>query len=142
LIDVAVGGDAELQIRSPIMPVDQPIFVMLISAMDQAVKLYSITRVSLYGKLQNHIYNGFFYLDNTNSTTITRPSTITTTARTTTNVVTTEPSSSKCYDCSGSDCGREGSSMSNCPKCIVYRNPTDQSKISRIIVKFFYILYN
>jgi hypothetical protein len=52
-----------------------------------------------------------------------------TTAVTTTTAATTEPSSSKCYDCSGSDCGREGSSMSNCPKCIVYRNPTDQSKI-------------
>ncbi len=138
MIDVVVGGDAELQIRLAIMPVDQPIFVMLISAMDQVVKLYSITRVSLYGKLQNNIYiMGFFYLATTNSTTTTRISTITTTAITTTTAAATEPSSSKCYDCSGSDCGREGSSMSNCPKCIVYRNPTDQSKVSTIIVKYF-----
>jgi hypothetical protein len=80
----------------------------------------------------------------TTTTTPIRTTTTTTatTAITTTTTATTEPSSSKCYDCSGSDCGREGSSMSNCPKCIVYRNPTDQSKISRIIVKFFYILYN
>jgi len=35
----------------------------------------------------------------------------------------------QCYDCSGSDCGREGSTLSiNCSTCMVYRNPNDQSK--------------
>jgi hypothetical protein len=43
---------------------------------------------------------------------------------------TTQQTSFQCYDCSGSDCGREGSTLSmSCPTCMVYRNPTDQSKI-------------
>jgi len=42
---------------------------------------------------------------------------------------TTTPILFQCYDCSGSDCGREGSTLSiNCPTCMVYRNPNDQSK--------------
>lgn len=35
----------------------------------------------------------------------------------------------QCYDCSGPDCGQDGSALSmNCPMCMVYRNPDDQSK--------------
>ena len=66
---------------------------------------------------------------------------ITTTTATTTIATTTEQISSQCYECSGPECGREGSSMSSCPKCIVYRNPNDQSKILRVIIQIFYILY-
>ncbi|CAF0733852.1 unnamed protein product [Adineta ricciae] len=55
-----------------------------------------------------------------------------TTTMTTTIATTTEQSSSQCFDCSGSDCGKEGSQMSmHCPKCMVYRNPDDQTKIER-----------
>ena len=81
------------------------------------------------------------YLATTTGSTTTILSTTTTTAMTTSTAMATEQTSSQCYDCSGPDCGREGSSMSNCPKCMVYRNPDDQSKISRMFVKFFYILY-
>ncbi|CAF0885287.1 unnamed protein product [Adineta steineri] len=62
-------------------------------------------------------------------TTIAMTTTIATTTTTTTPI--TEPPSSQCYECSGSDCGKEGSPMSSCPKCIVYRNPDDQTKIER-----------
>jgi len=45
----------------------------------------------------------------------------------------TQQTSSQCYDCSGPDCGREGSNVvMNCPTCMVYRNPTDQSKIGKM----------
>ncbi len=38
-------------------------------------------------------------------------------------------SSVQCYDCSGPNCGKEGSTLSmNCPSCMIYRNPDDQSK--------------
>ena len=60
--------------------------------------------------------------------TSTSATTTTTSVRTTT--TTTEQSSSQCFDCSGPDCGKEGSQMSmNCPKCMVHRNPDDQSKL-------------
>ncbi|CAF4231837.1 unnamed protein product [Adineta steineri] len=49
-----------------------------------------------------------------------------------TSTTSTQTSSFQCYDCSGSDCGREGSTLStNCPTCMVYRNPDDQTKIER-----------
>ena len=41
----------------------------------------------------------------------------------------TGQSSLQCYDCSGTNCGRDGSPVAtNCPMCMVYRNPNDQSK--------------
>jgi hypothetical protein len=53
-------------------------------------------------------------------------STITTTIMTTTTAV---QSSLQCYDCSGPDCGKEGSTVTtNCPTCMLYRNPDEQSK--------------
>lgn len=51
---------------------------------------------------------------------------------TTTTTVTTTPAKTifQCYECSGPNCGKEGSPMStNCPMCMVYRNPNDQSKL-------------
>ncbi len=47
----------------------------------------------------------------------------------TTTASTTQQTSFQCYDCSGPQCGKQGSSVStNCPSCIVYRNPDDKSK--------------
>ncbi|CAF0875207.1 unnamed protein product [Rotaria sordida] len=67
-------------------------------------------------------------LDSINAMIATLP-TITTTLTTTstTTVTTTIQTSFECYECSGPNCGREGSSVSaNCPSCMVYRNPHDQ----------------
>ncbi|CAF4732486.1 unnamed protein product, partial [Rotaria magnacalcarata] len=51
--------------------------------------------------------------------------TITTTIMTTT----TTKTAFQCYECSGADCGREGAAvMMICPKCMVQRNPQDESK--------------
>jgi len=55
-----------------------------------------------------------------------------TTLATTTTIPTTTVSVEKtifqCYECSGPECGKEGSGIStNCPSCMVYRNPSDQS---------------
>ena len=48
---------------------------------------------------------------------------------TTTSTTVPRPTSLQCYDCSGVSCGREGSPVAmNCPTCMVYRNPADQSK--------------
>jgi len=54
---------------------------------------------------------------------------ITTTITTTTTASTSSlPTSSQCYECSGEGCGKEGSATANnCPSCMVYRNPNDQS---------------
>ncbi len=53
-------------------------------------------------------------------------STITKTVMTTS---TAAQSSLQCYDCSGPDCGKEGSAITtNCPTCMLYRNPDEQSK--------------
>lgn len=42
---------------------------------------------------------------------------------------TTQQTVSRCYECSGPECGKPGSYVSaNCPSCMVYRNPDDQSK--------------
>jgi hypothetical protein len=75
-----------------------------------------------------------FHIATTSITTVT-PSIITPvpslTTRTTTTMTTatTQKTSSQCYDCSGPDCGKEGSPLSmSCPSCMVYRNPNDQSK--------------
>jgi hypothetical protein len=67
------------------------------------------------------------------TTTATGSSTVTATAATGSSMVTTaattQQTSFRCYDCSGPDCGKEGSSVStNCPSCIAYRNPDDRSK--------------
>ncbi|CAF3380076.1 unnamed protein product [Rotaria socialis] len=45
----------------------------------------------------------------------------------------TVQSSFQCYDCSGPDCGKEGSVflLMNCPTCILYQNPNDQTMIER-----------
>ncbi|CAM2705009.1 unnamed protein product [Rotaria socialis] len=72
----------------------------------------------------------------TTITTATTSTTITTTITTTTIGITTtttaEKTSFQCYDCSGQECGRDGSSVSsNCPRCMVYRNPNDQTIIER-----------
>ncbi|CAF3841311.1 unnamed protein product [Rotaria sordida] len=72
-------------------------------------------------------------LDSINAMIATLP-TITTTLTTTstTTVTTTIQTSFECYECSGPNCGREGSSVSaNCPSCMVYRNPHDQTTIER-----------
>jgi hypothetical protein len=62
---------------------------------------------------------------------------MTTTPSTMVTATTTQQTSSQCYDCSGPDCGKEGSTLSmSCPTCMVYRNANDQSKILRIIEKF------
>ncbi|CAF3072634.1 unnamed protein product [Rotaria sp. Silwood2] len=38
----------------------------------------------------------------------------------------------QCYDCSGPGCGLEGSPLfANCPTCMIYRNPDDQTRIER-----------
>ena len=43
--------------------------------------------------------------------------------------MTTAQTISQCYDCSGPQCGKDGSSLSgNCPSCMAYRDPNDQSK--------------
>ncbi len=56
-------------------------------------------------------------------------STSLTTGGSTTIATTTVQTSFRCYDCSGPDCGKEGSSVStSCPSCIAYRNPDDRSK--------------
>ncbi|CAF4082736.1 unnamed protein product [Rotaria sp. Silwood2] len=75
-------------------------------------------------------------LDSINAMIATLPpmkTTITTTMTTTeTTTSTTIQTSFQCYECSGPDCGREGSSVSvNCPRCMVYRNPNDQTIIER-----------
>jgi hypothetical protein len=76
----------------------------------------------------------------TSSTTAMNPSTnmasTTYTSMTTTTTAATQQTSSQCYDCSGPDCGKEGSTLSmGCPTCMVHRNADDQSKTSRIIEK-------
>ncbi|CAF3753035.1 unnamed protein product [Rotaria magnacalcarata] len=44
----------------------------------------------------------------------------------------TVQSSFQCYDCSGPDCGKEGSALlMNCPTCMLYQNPNDQTTIER-----------
>jgi hypothetical protein len=54
---------------------------------------------------------------------------VTTLSSTQTTTTVSVQSSVQCYDCSGSDCGKEGSNLAmNCPTCMVYRNPADQSK--------------
>lgn len=51
---------------------------------------------------------------------------------------TTVQTISQCYDCSGPECGKPGSSVTtNCPSCMVYRNPNDQSKNERITKNLF-----
>jgi hypothetical protein len=61
----------------------------------------------------------------TASSTITAGPSITTSSTSST----TQQTSFQCYECSGPDCGKDGSSVStNCPSCMVYRNPDDQSK--------------
>jgi hypothetical protein len=61
---------------------------------------------------------------------------MTTTPSTMVTATTTQQTSSQCYDCSGPDCGKEGSTLSmSCPTCMVHRNADDQSKTSRIIEK-------
>jgi hypothetical protein len=67
------------------------------------------------------------------TTTVTGSSTVTATGATGSSMVTTaattQQTSSQCYDCSGPDCGKEGSSVStSCPSCMAYRNSNDQSK--------------
>ncbi len=64
--------------------------------------------------------------DSSVATTSTTTVSSTTTTITTT---TTQQTSFQCYDCSGPDCGKEGSTIStNCTTCMAYRNPDDQSK--------------
>ena len=42
----------------------------------------------------------------------------------------TRPLPVPCYDCSGPACGKDGSAVSTqCPSCMMYRNPDDQSTI-------------
>lgn len=61
------------------------------------------------------------------STTIIAFSTTATASMTT--ITTTVQTISQCYDCSGPQCGTEGSSVSaNCPSCMAYRDPYDQSR--------------
>jgi hypothetical protein len=56
LIDVAVGGDVDHQIKYPITLVDQLIFAMRINVMDQAVKLYLPMLVSACEELSFRLY--------------------------------------------------------------------------------------
>lgn len=63
--------------------------------------------------------NGFVRTIVTSTTLIAASTTVTTTLQTI----------SQCYDCSGPQCGKEGSFTSgNCPSCMAYRDPNDQSE--------------
>ncbi|CAF3887059.1 unnamed protein product, partial [Rotaria magnacalcarata] len=66
--------------------------------------------------------------------TLTPPVTTTTERTTTTTTISTTPAKTifQCYECSGPSCGRGDSPIStNCPSCMVYRNPNDQTIIER-----------
>ncbi|CAF5164450.1 unnamed protein product, partial [Rotaria sp. Silwood1] len=59
---------------------------------------------------------------------------VTTTTTTTITTTTTAPPKTafECYECSGPECGKGSSAVSNnCPSCMVYRNPNDQTIIER-----------
>jgi len=63
------------------------------------------------------------------------------TVTTVTTTVVTPKRPIQCYECSGPECGKEGSGTSNnCPSCMVYRNPTDQSKSFYSII--LYLLFD
>ncbi|CAF3448203.1 unnamed protein product [Rotaria sp. Silwood1] len=60
------------------------------------------------------------------------PVTTTETTTSTTTVTTTIQTSFQCYECSGPECGKGSSAVSsNCPSCMVYRNPYDQTITER-----------
>lgn len=63
------------------------------------------------------------------SSTMTSITSLTTPTPTMTTTTATGQSSLQCYDCSGMNCGQDGSTVAtNCPMCMVYRNPDDQSR--------------
>lgn len=74
-------------------------------------------------------YNKKCFIREIESSTNMASSTSPTTSGSTTIASTTVQTAFQCYDCSGPECGKEGSPVSaNCPSCIAYRNPDDKSK--------------
>ncbi len=78
------------------------------------------------------------YLATTSTATV--PSSITTSTAAISTIATTQQTSFQCYDCSGSDCDKEDSSLrTNCLSCTLSRNPDDQSKASKKSEKYSFI---
>jgi hypothetical protein len=88
--------------------------------MDRAVKPYSALSV---GILVNITFQSIVSMlspattESSITTTITMPMT-----------TTSKKTSFQCFDCSGTNCGNQDSTVSmNCPSCMIYRSPDDSS---------------